>query len=161
MTEAQIWEMLKEVPDPEIPVLSIIDLGVVRNVILDEAGVYIDITPTYSGCPAMNVFEQDIVSRLEKSGLKNIQIRKVFTPAWTTDWISEDAKKRLKAYGIAPPEMTTADKSALWETEAKVVPCPFCDSQNTKLTSQFGSTACKSLHFCDGCHQPFEHFKCI
>lgn len=160
-TKEEVWEYLSRIPDPEIPVITITELGVVRNVEVSDDNVIVTITPTYSGCPAMKAFEQDIISTLESKGLKNTQIKIVYTPVWTTDWINEEAKRKLKEYGIAPPEKTTADKRALFSDHLKVIPCPFCDSKNTELRSQFGSTACKALYFCNACQQPFEYFKCI
>ncbi len=159
MDERAIWDLLDEVPDPEIPVISVVELGVIRDVKVDRDVVEIKITPTYIGCPALHVFEDDIIKKLKESGFNEIKISKVYAPAWTTDWLSEDAKRKLKESGIAPPENKTTDKATLLGS-LKEVECPYCQSKNTTLTSQFGSTACKSLHFCEQCVQPFEHFKC-
>ena len=159
--EDQIWSLLSGIPDPEIPVISITELGVVRNVEVNKNGIIISITPTYSGCPAMKVFEDDIISTLTREGYQNIKIKTIYSPAWTSDWLGEEAKQKLKKYGIAPPGKTSEDKNMMFEENTKIVPCPYCDSSNTKLTSQFSSTACKALHFCNQCQQPFEHFKCI
>jgi len=160
-TKDQIWELLTQIPDPEIPVISITELGVIRDIEINEREIIISITPTYSGCPAMKVFEDDIISTLTKEGFKNIKIKTIYSPAWTSDWIGDEAKKKLKKYGIAPPEKTSKDKILLFEENTKKVPCPYCESKDTKLTSQFSSTACKALHYCNQCQQPFEHFKCI
>lgn len=157
--KARIYQLLNEIPDPEIPVISIIDLGVVRKVDIEGDKLTISITPTYSGCPAMKQIEQDIVTKLNTEGFDNVEVKMVFTPAWTTDWISEEARERLRKYGIAPP-VGSADKSLL-TSEPKVIPCPQCGSKNTKLTSQFGSTACKALYKCLDCQEPFDYFKCI
>ena len=155
----KIEELLFQVSDPEIPVLSIMDMGIVRNIEQEEMNLSIDITPTYSGCPAMDVIGDDIKKVLEKAGYQ-VKIKLVLAPAWTTDWITENGRKKLEAYGIAPPLEPTADKQALFE-EQKIVKCPRCQSQNTKLVSQFGSTACKALFQCNECLEPFDYFKCL
>jgi ring-1,2-phenylacetyl-CoA epoxidase subunit PaaD len=157
----KIWSNLSEVVDPEIPVINIVELGVIRNVEIKEGEITITITPTYSGCPAMETFEKDIKSKLSQRGFKQIKIATTFSPAWTTDWLSSETKDKLKKYGIAPPQKSLGGKKELFKTESKVVECPFCNSKDTKLVSQFGSTACKALHFCNSCSQPFEYFKCI
>lgn len=155
-----IVKLLSEIPDPEIPVITIAELGVIRDVILNGETVEVKITPTYSGCPAMKRMEDDIREVLTTNGFKEIKITLVYSPAWTTDWIPEEAKEKLRAYGIAPPEKTTEDKS--WLTgKSKIVKCPRCKSENTRLVSQFGSTACKSLYQCNDCLEPFDYFKCI
>ena len=157
MTEQQLWQILDEVMDPEIPVLSLVDLGVVRKVELDEETPRVTITPTYSGCPAAKVMEEDIVARLRKEGFADVRINTVLSPAWTTDWITEKGKKALKDYGIAPPEQTTSDKGALLG-HPKQVSCPQCSSRNTEMLSQFGSTPCKALYRCTECSEPFDYF---
>ncbi len=159
-TEQSILEALKEIPDPEIPAISIVDLGVIRKINLLLKGVEIDITPTYSGCPAMKQMEDDIVSTLKKMGIENIYIKMVYSPAWTTDWLSTDAKERLRKYGIAPPQESTSDKSFI-TGKTKQIKCPRCGSLNTEMVSQFGSTACKALYKCKDCLEPFDYFKCI
>lgn len=162
-TKAQIWEYLKEVTDPEIPVLNIVELGIARQVVInDDDRVIVKITPTYSGCPAMHAIEKLVNEKLEERGVENFEVKLDFSETWTTDWMTEDARIKLKNYGIAPPEKTEVEGDFLKSlSSTKIVPCPYCDSLDTKLVSQFGSTACKSQYFCDGCHQPFEHFKCI
>lgn len=160
-TETQIWEFLSEIPDPEIPVISVTELGVVRNVVILEEKVIITITPTYTGCPAMKVFEDDIISTLNLKGLKNVEIKLVYSPAWTTAWMSDEAREKLRKYGIAPPVKGTEDKGVLFESGIKIVKCPRCRSDNTVLKSQFGSTACKALYQCEDCLEPFDYFKCI
>jgi len=157
--EQRIWKLLEEVPDPEIPVISIIDLGVVRSVNVKEDEVVIEITSTYSGCPATDVFIADIKSKLAENNFKNVEVKMKFSPAWTTDWLSENGRLKLREYGIAPPE-DEPDKSVLFAKQV-VVPCPKCRSKNTKLISQFGSTACKSLYQCNDCLEPFDYFKCL
>ena len=154
-----IISILETVCDPEIPVLTISDLGVVREVKLGEDGTpEIVITPTYSGCPAMHAIEVNIRAALQENGIDRVKITTVLSPAWTTDWLTETAKAKLKAYGIAPP-VGSANKNDLWG-EAPEVECPQCGSKNTKLVSQFGSTACKSLFRCNDCLEPFDYFKC-
>jgi ring-1,2-phenylacetyl-CoA epoxidase subunit PaaD len=156
----EIWSILESVKDPEIPVLSIVDLGIVRNVESVNDKIIITITPTYSGCPAMKVIETEIVEILNHSNFKNIEIVTTISPAWTTDWLSEKGRKSLTEYGIAPPAESTTDKSFL-TNQPKILVCPFCKSKNTKMISQFGSTACKALYKCDDCLEPFDYFKCI
>jgi ring-1,2-phenylacetyl-CoA epoxidase subunit PaaD len=163
MTEAEnrVKKILSEIPDPEIPVITIEELGVIRSVnVISPTRVEVNITPTYSGCPAMKQMEDDIVSKLKENGFETVKVNTVFSPPWTTDWISDFAKEKLRKYGIAPPENTTQDKSWLMGVE-KSVTCPRCRSKNTKLISQFGSTACKALHQCQDCLEPFDYFKCI
>ena len=160
ITKDQIWDLLKEVQDPEIPVLNIVEMGIVRDVELGGSHIVIEITPTYSGCPAMKAIEDEIIDLLYSQGIKDVKVKKVYAEAWTTDWLSDETKKKLQDYGIAPPE-GKADDDFYMEKVARTITCPFCKSNNTKLTSQFGSTACKSLHYCNNCHQPFEHFKCV
>ena len=161
LTKEKIVSLLSEIPDPEIPVISIIELGVIRQVeVLNETSISLKITPTYSGCPAMKQIEDDVRKKLSENGFTNIEIKTIFSPPWTTDWITSEAKKKLRKYGIAPPEHTTEDKSWLTGKE-KVIACPQCKSIHTKLISQFGSTACKSLYQCQDCLEPFDYFKCI
>ena len=164
LTRDDIFAVLDTVKDPEVPVLSVIELGVVRDVELDDAqGVTVVVTPTYSGCPAMQVIEADIVAALRAHGVGQARVRTAYMPAWTTAWMSEDAKRKLEAYGIAPPGPATgADEELIpLRRKAAVVRCPYCKSANTELRSEFGSTACKSIRFCNACHQPFEQFKAI
>lgn len=138
-------------PDPEVPVLSVLDLGVVRAVSADENGnAEITITPTYSGCPAMDMIAMNIKMALLANGFKNIIIKSVLTPVWTTDWMTEEGKRKLNEYGIAPPGKNPDD----------VVLCPQCGSADTRVLSQFGSTSCKALYQCNDCKEPFDHFKC-
>lgn len=160
LSKNEIVKLLSEIPDPEIPVITITELGVIRDVMVKENEVEVKITPTYSGCPAMKRMEDDIKEVLKNNGIDKVKITLVYSPAWTTDWIPEEAKEKLRAYGIAPPEKTTEDKS--WLTgKSKIVKCPRCKSENTRLVSQFGSTACKSLYQCNDCLEPFDYFKCI
>lgn len=156
----QIIDVLQTVTDPEVPVLTVIDLGVIREVLeLEDGTVEVIITPTYSGCPAMNTIEINIKAALQEAGYQKIKVTTILSPAWTTAWLSEEGKKKLKAYGIAPPVEGSMDKNALFQ-EDKKVECPQCNSMNTKMVSQFGSTACKSLYKCNDCLEPFDYFKC-
>jgi ring-1,2-phenylacetyl-CoA epoxidase subunit PaaD len=160
--EETVWKWLNEIPDPEIPVISVVELGVVRKVKIEsDLKIVISITPTYSGCPAMNVFEEDITTKLKEKGFQDITLHTVLSPAWTTDWISDEALKKLEDYGIAPPVKGTEDKGFLFESGPKTLQCPKCGSPETSLISQFGSTACKALYTCNSCKEPFEYFKCI
>lgn len=159
-SEKEIRAFLEEIPDPEIPVISIVELGVIRNVKNTAEGVEIDITPTYSGCPAMKQMEDDVVSTLRAKGIENVKVNLVYSPAWTSDWLSEKAREKLRAYGIAPPVEGTTDKSFI-SGRQKAVKCPRCNSENTEMISQFGSTACKALYRCKDCLEPFDYFKCI
>jgi ring-1,2-phenylacetyl-CoA epoxidase subunit PaaD len=156
-TPKKIWNILYSVSDPEIPVLSIIDLGIVRNVKIDNETLEVIITPTYSGCPAMDFIGMNIRKTLLKNGFKKIKITHQLSPAWTTDWMTEEGKEKLKSYGIAPPASKTFDSDYLKNLP---VECPHCHSVNTKLISQFGSTACKALYQCEDCGDPFDYFKC-
>ncbi|MBS1783728.1 MAG: phenylacetate-CoA oxygenase subunit PaaJ [Bacteroidetes bacterium] len=158
INEQDIFQALASVSDPEVPVLSILDLGIVRQVSVHENEVVITITPTYSGCPAMDVIAMNIRMVLLSKGLRSIRIENQLSPAWTTDWMSDDGKKKLKDYGIAPPIRKANQDLGLFEEDA--VPCPKCGSKNTEMTSAFGATACKSLYRCKDCLEPFEHFKC-
>lgn len=160
-TREHIYNILSEIPDPEIPVISITDLGVIRDVkITGDSSIELRITPTYSGCPAMQQIEDDVRKKLQENGFEDIRIQTIYSPPWTTDWINDAAKERLREYGIAPPEHTTEDKSWLTGKE-KTIRCPRCKSIHTKLISQFGSTACKALYQCQDCLEPFDYFKCI
>jgi ring-1,2-phenylacetyl-CoA epoxidase subunit PaaD len=155
--KTQIYKILANVCDPEVPVLSILDLGIVRDVLLHEKEIEIIITPTYSGCPAMNMIAMNIRIEMATHGFENVKIKEILSPAWTTDWMSEDGKRKLKEYGIAPPQYRVEDLGLRVE---KDIPCPLCDSTNTELLSEFGSTSCKALHRCKDCLEPFDYFKC-
>ena len=159
MNEA-ILQILEDVKDPEIPVLSVVDMGIIRGIREAENGLEIDITPTYTGCPAMDRIESDIVEELNRQGYAKIKINTVLSPPWTTDWISKDGLRRLEEYGIAPPVAGTADKRSLF-AEAPKPRCPHCKSANTIMVSAFGSTACKAQYKCADCQEPFDYFKCI
>ena len=154
----QVFAWLSEVPDPEVPALSITDLGIVRDVQVSES-VVVDLTPTYTGCPATEVIEQSVIDALHCRGVQNVSINRVLSPPWTTDWISDEGREKLREYGIAPPE-PGASKRALLQGERSIA-CPRCRSVDTKLVSEFGSTACKASYKCSACLEPFEYFKCI
>lgn len=157
----RIWSVLETVTDPEIPVLTIGDLGMIRDVrTADDGTVEVVITPTYSGCPAMNMIEEDILRALKDAGFAKAKVTTVLSPAWTTDWLTDDGRHKLTEYGIAPPAKTSASKRTLMGQDEKVV-CPQCGSANTERVSEFGSTACKALYKCRDCLEPFDYFKCI
>ena len=151
------WEAASQVVDPEIPVLTIADLGVLREVEVHDGRVEVAITPTYSGCPAMNMIALEIELALERAGIARPTIRTVLSPAWTTDWMSEAGRRKLREYGIAPPK-TSASRRGLFGVEQ--VACPQCGSLNTEVLSEFGSTSCKALWRCNRCREPFDYFKC-
>ncbi len=159
-TENKIWKILGEVTDPEVPVLTILDLGIVREVKIDKEGIEVIITPTYSGCPAMDAITIDIRLKLAEAGFKKVKITSILSPAWTTDWMSESGKQKLKAYGIAPPAIKQQVCNQELFAANEAIQCPHCDSYNTRRISEFGSTACKALYQCDDCKEPFDHFKC-
>jgi ring-1,2-phenylacetyl-CoA epoxidase subunit PaaD len=156
----KIWSILEEVNDPEVPVLSVVDLGIVREVTLQEDGAEIVITPTYSGCPAMDTIRTNIRMVLLEQGYGDVRIKTVLSPAWTTEWMSEKGKEKLRAYGIAPPTpLQQVCHSKLFHRE-EAIACPRCNSYHTQLISEFGSTACKALYRCEDCKEPFDYFKC-
>jgi ring-1,2-phenylacetyl-CoA epoxidase subunit PaaD len=154
----QVWQWLQQVPDPEIPVVSVVDLGIVRDVTIVDGAVEVSVAPTYSGCPATEVIEQQIVTELEKQGLEHVTVKRVLSPPWTTDWISDSGREKLRKYGIAPP--VGGSKKGLLRGDLSIA-CPRCTSTNTSRVSEFGSTACKATYRCDDCLEPFEYFKCI
>ena len=157
--DQQLFDILETVSDPEIPVLSIVEMGVVRSAIVVNNVVEVEITPTYSGCPAMDVIGDDIKKAFQEKGFQT-NIKLVLSPAWTTDWITPKGRAALEKYGIASPLSVEADKEALLGNK-KIVKCPQCGSLNTKLVSQFGSTACKAFFQCEDCLEPFDYFKCL
>jgi ring-1,2-phenylacetyl-CoA epoxidase subunit PaaD len=160
LNKEQIFELLSEIPDPEIPVINIIELGILREVKFTDDWCIVVITPTYTGCPAMKVIEDDIKIKLKEIGIEKVKVELVYSPAWTTDWISDVAKEKLRAYGIAPPDHSSIDKAVLLG-KARELKCPLCGSKNTEMISQFGSTACKALYRCLDCKEPFDYFKCL
>ncbi len=158
ISREQVLDWLSEVPDPEIPVLTIADLGIVRGVTINSE-VIVELTPTYSGCPATEVIEQSVIDTLHTHGVERVAIKRVLSPPWTTDWISDEGRIKLREYGIAPPEQG-ASKRALLHGNRDIA-CPRCDSTDTSVVSEFGSTACKASYKCNACLEPFEYFKCI
>ena len=166
MDSALVWSWLNDVADPEIPVISIVDLGIVRAVAFDDGACVVTITPTYSGCPAMLVIAESVTDALHAHGVSDVRLVNQLSPAWTTDWMSDAGKAALKGYGIAPPAQQAIDISGLRggvKRGAFAVPevaCPVCGSIHTQLTSQFGSTPCKALYKCLDCREPFDYFKC-
>jgi ring-1,2-phenylacetyl-CoA epoxidase subunit PaaD len=163
--KARVYQILETVLDPEVPVLSVIDLGIIRGVEiptspLGSQGVEIFVTPTYSGCPAIDIINMHIRMALLQEGFTDIKITQVLSPAWTTDWISEAGREKLKAYGIAPPHYTQSVCTPEAFQAEEAIQCPRCNSYNTRLVSQFGSTACKALYQCNDCKEPFDYFKC-
>lgn len=156
-----IWRALAEVPDPEIPVLNILDLGIVRDVMVTKGGqVTVKVTPTYSGCPATDTIAKDIVTHLTKSGYLDTRVETVLSPPWSSEWLDETAREKLRVFGITPPDKAGFSKRALLGVEPTVL-CPRCGSKDTSKISEFGSTPCKAHYRCDGCHEPFDYFKCI
>lgn len=165
-SSAQVWDWLGEVSDPEIPVISVVDLGIVRAVDWQGDECVVTITPTYSGCPAMQVIAEAVTAALHSHGVPKVRLVNQLSPAWTTDWMSEAGKAALKGYGIAPPAQQVIDISGLHAGVKRgpapklTVACPVCGSTHTQLTSQFGSTPCKALYKCLDCREPFDYFKC-
>lgn len=163
----EIWRWLGEVPDPEIPVISLTDLGIIRDVGWDGDTLVVAVTPTYSGCPATAVINIDIEVALRAHGIEKLRLERRLSPAWTTDWISREGREKLRAYGIAPPIDGTAADGRLLARAGRlagsnlVVACPRCGSPNTEKVSQFGSTPCKASYRCSDCLEPFDYFKCI
>ena len=160
-TRSELFDVLQHVMDPEVPVLSVVELGIVRDIDVADNAATVTVTPTYSGCPAMQVIERDIEQALRAHGVEHVEIRTSYSPAWTTDWILAPAREKLRRYGIAPPGAADHDAPVSIGRRRPAVRCPYCGSTSTRLQSEFGSTACKAIHVCSGCHQPFEEFKAI
>lgn len=158
--EQQVWELLATVPDPEIPVLSIVDLGIVRGVQLQADGrLHVAITPTYSGCPATEVIRNMVRATLDAAGYRDAILEAVLSPPWTSDWLTPAGRDKLRSFGIAPPEQPVASVRRLWQATA--VACPRCGSLSTQRVSEFGSTPCKAHYRCEACREPFDYFKCL
>lgn len=164
----EVWHWLAEVPDPEIPVISLTDLGIIRDVAWRDDTLVVTVTPTYSGCPATTIINLDIETALADKGLSKVKLERQLSPAWTTDWISAEGREKLKAYGIAPPIDGTAADGILMKRVDRLsgrsnltIACPRCGSTNTEKISQFGSTPCKASYRCTDCLEPFDYFKCI
>ena len=154
-----IEDVLRQVTDPEIPVLTIQDLGIYQGFEIEGDKIIVKITPTYTGCPAMDMIAVNVKSAMQDAGYDKVEVKLVLSPTWTTDMISEEGLQKMKDYGIAPPVEKTTDKSFI-SGEKKIVPCPQCESKNTEMISHFGSTACKALYKCLDCKEPFDYFKC-
>jgi ring-1,2-phenylacetyl-CoA epoxidase subunit PaaD len=154
-----VYRILGTVMDPEVPVVSVVELGIVRDVAVADGRVTITVTPTYSGCPAMREIEQDMRAALQAAGVADVAIETVHAPAWTTDWIGPEAREKLRLFGIAPPGKAERSGMIALVRRPRSAPCPYCGSSNTVLRSEFGSTACKAIHYCNACQQPFDEFK--
>lgn len=156
--EAVVWNALKTVTDPEIPVVNVVEMGIIAGVRFVDSGVAVDLTPTFAGCPALNVIREDIQRAITEAGEQNVTVNLVYDPPWTTDRLTEEARGKLKAFGLAPPGAHCGETQM---PELDQIPCPFCDSTSTELESLFGPTLCRSMHYCHACLQPFEHFKSV
>ena len=156
----QLWALLGEITDPEVPVISVVDLGIIRDIRIADGIPEIVVTPTYSGCPAMDMIRTNIRMSLLEHGFSDVRIATVLSPAWTTDWMSEAGKEKLKAYGIAPPMPAQQVCRLEMFSREEAIQCPHCDSYHTTMISEFGSTACKALYRCEACREPFDYFKC-
>ncbi|HZJ94502.1 MAG TPA: 1,2-phenylacetyl-CoA epoxidase subunit PaaD [Thiopseudomonas sp.] len=159
LSEEQIWQLLEEVKDPEVPVISVVELGIVRKVSWEGEQLTVEVTPTYSGCPATDLIEELIADGLMQGGIRNPNIKRVLTPAWTTDWLTAAGQEKLRRFGIAPPQGSASKMTLLGHDER--IACPLCNSSHTELVSEFGSTPCKALYSCKDCLEPFDYFKCI
>jgi ring-1,2-phenylacetyl-CoA epoxidase subunit PaaD len=157
----ELFDILETVMDPEVPVLSVVELGIIRDAQATEHGIVVTVTPTYSGCPAVRVIEEEIRRALEERALGPVEIKTVYAPAWTTDWIGPAARAKLEAYGIAAPGVVERDVLVTLGRRTPPIGCPYCKSHHTERRSEFGSTACKSIWYCRDCRQPFEEFKAI
>jgi ring-1,2-phenylacetyl-CoA epoxidase subunit PaaD len=157
-SEARLWEILQEVKDPEIPVVSLVELGIVRAVDVDDRRVQVTLTPTFSGCPALQVMVADVIARLEAAGYERVEVTLSYDPPWTSDWITPQARQKLKEFGLAPPARHGGNLQLLIP---EVVACPYCDSTDTELKNSFGATLCRAIYVCHACRQPFEQFKAI
>lgn len=154
----QIWKLLDEIKDPEIPVVSIVELGIIRNVGFTDDKVFVTIAPTFIGCPALDVIQQDIKQKFQESGTHNLEVKVSLSQPWTSDWITEKGRIKLKEFGLSPPPKHGGELDL---AIAENAPCPYCESDNTILKNSFGPTLCRAIYFCDNCHQPFEQFKPI
>ena len=158
ITEATIWEALEAVKDPEIPVVSVVEMGIVRDVSLENGSVTVTMTPTFSGCPALHVMRDDIEAEVRALGVEDVAVETTLHPPWTTDWITDEARAKLKEFGLAPPRRHGGN---LPVTFYDTVACPYCDSENTSIRNTFGPTLCRAIHYCNSCQQPFEQFKAL
>jgi len=152
----RVWQALEEVKDPEIPVISIVELGLIRQVGYADGRLLITFSPSFIGCPALDVMKQEVQRRLQQLGEASVEIKTVFSPPWTSDWITPAGREKLRGFGLAPPPKHAGDLTAVLQQAAS---CPYCDSLDTELKNSFGSTLCRSIYFCTACVQPFEQFK--
>jgi ring-1,2-phenylacetyl-CoA epoxidase subunit PaaD len=156
LTEKELWRILEEVKDPELPVVNLVEMGIVRSVTREDERVTVTITPTFTGCPALHTMQGDIIARLNQEGIADVKVNVTLTPAWTTEWITEEARAKLKDFGLAPPPRHTGDfELVLMELAA----CPYCGSHNTQIKNNCGPTPCRILYYCQNCQQGFEQFK--
>jgi ring-1,2-phenylacetyl-CoA epoxidase subunit PaaD len=156
LTTDQIWQALDEVKDPEIPVVSVVEMGIVRNVVVAGEKVTVAMTPTFSGCPALQVMKEAIESRIRQMGANEVEVRVVLSPRWTSDWITDEARAKLKAFGLAPPPRHGGQVDLFF---LETAPCPYCGSHDTTVKNTFGPTLCRAIDYCNACRQPFERFK--
>jgi ring-1,2-phenylacetyl-CoA epoxidase subunit PaaD len=157
-TEAEIWQALEAVKDPEIPVVSVVEMGIVREVTVEDDRVTVKMTPTFSGCPALDVMRRDIAACISALGVREVSVETVLSPPWTTDWLSEETRARLKAFGLSPPARHGGNIPI---TFYQPVACPYCDSDDTEIKNSFGPTLCRAIYYCRSCQQPFEQFKAL
>lgn len=157
LTSENIWEVLDEVKDPEIPVVSLVEMGIIRQVEIAGKTVIVTMTPTFSGCPALQVMKSDIENRLRAAGISSVEVRQVLDPPWSSDWITAAARQKLKQFGLTPPPRHGGNLQEILLVDT--VACPYCDSTNTTLKNSFGPTLCRAIHYCNDCQQPFEQFK--
>lgn len=161
--DKQVWQALEGVKDPEIPVISVVEMGMIAGVRREGDGLTVEFTPTFAGCPALDVIQQDIHRAVSELGETNVVVKLVYDPPWSTDRISDDGRRKLKEFGLSPPTRSCSAGGcpSTGEPNLDTVPCPFCDSQNTQVDSIFGPTLCRSIHYCNACSQSFEHFKAV
>ncbi|MCA9991787.1 MAG: phenylacetate-CoA oxygenase subunit PaaJ [Ardenticatenaceae bacterium] len=158
ITTEQVWQALEAVKDPEIPVVSVVEMGIVRQVNVDHDHVRVQMTPTFSGCPALQVMRDEIEAEVRRVGAAEVTVETILSPPWSTDWITEEARQKLRAFGLAPPPRHGGNLAV---TFFEVVACPYCDSNNTSVKNTFGSTLCRAIYYCNDCQQPFEQFKAL
>lgn len=158
LSESALWQALEAVKDPEIPVVSVVEMGIVRQVTVDGASVTVKITPTFSGCPALDVMREEIAAAIRRLGATDVTVETVLSPPWTTDWLSDETRARLKAFGLSPPRRHGGNVMITFYAPA---PCPYCASEDTVLKNSFGSTLCRAIYYCQSCEQPFEQFKAL
>src|SRR5574341_1263846 len=152
LTEREIWSLLEEVPDPELPAVTLVELGIVRDVSIEDEQVTVTITPTFSGCPALHTMQGDIVERLHAAGIDNVKVKVILSPPWSTEWITEEAREKLKAYGLTPPPRHDGDIELVL---MEIVACPYCGSKDTSVRNQWGPTPCRAIYYCNACQQGF------